>query len=299
MAFVGDTAVLQCFSGCASHEDRVSVLVALLTDSEISSVYDFLLDASEAGLLYHEYEERKNDLAWWECHYDVFGMYPSGLDLLEPAAAAYRFVTGKKPRPEYESIDKEEEAIALARNGNYDALLVYLAPVCEYLTNHFVDKYNNPYFNKEEVLYDVYIKLSEKHGAFIKSFNPELSSIKTWVSYCVWRDLSKKFKAIDRLRNRAISCDIPISKSESRETYVDTIPDEAQSFCSIDTKWVEKLLKDLENEEECKVIEAIWLKNATLADVALDMGCSVSKVHRLERKGLKALRRLAREKKLF
>ncbi len=193
----------------------------------------------------------------------------------------------------------EQNLITKAINGDYDDLMDYVYPVCQYLSAHFKDYGEREYFTLPEVESDAFVKLSEKDGAFIKDFQPEKSSIKTWLSICLFRDLDKKRKAIECDRERHVSLDKPLASENSMGTLADVIPDNKQPSCVERQKLLYRLLSAMDDAWEKMIIDYRKMKNRPVASIAKELGWSTAKVYRTEKAGIATLQRLARDMELF
>lgn len=299
MSAVSNLNICEFFSGSGTAGERSRVVQALLKDEAVSNAYRFLLDTESKGVI------EKIASTCVEFISDklssLFGP-PAGcgmtLDTSSSGGITRRIVKKIKTLGS-DRKEIEQKLIIKAIHGDYDDLLDYVYPVCQYLSAHFKDYDDNEYFTLPEVQSDAFKKLSEKDGAFIKNFHPEKSSIKTWLTICLFQDLDKKRQAIDRDRGRHISLDKPLISEDSSCTLADVIPADDPPPYDEQDELLQYLLSAMDDAQEKMIIDYRWIKNRPVTSIAEELGWSTARVYRTERAGLDTLRRLAREMKLM
>lgn len=307
MIMVSVTEVSAFFSGKGNMRERGRVMHALLKCGAVNDAYRFLLSAAEDGVL--EDGDAGSAKVGGPKMFSAIGSVRmasfsslvgdgrSGVTdgILDLASRMMRRFHSKVGLPE--SVDKMQEAQLLerAKKGDYDGLLDYLYPVCVYLSEHLVDYKNKAYFSADEVQSAVFDKLVAKDGAFIQKFDPEKSSIKTWVSACLMHDLNRKKRKIDKERALKVSLDEPVAPGNSGTTFVDVLPDDYRPPYEKQEIDVELLIKRMDNALEQRIINERWLNMRTLQSVSDELGISVAKVCRVEKAALASLQRIARE----
>lgn len=275
------------------------MIMALLKDEEVCSAYRFLLDSESKGIV-EKIAATCVDLVSSK----LASLFGSGsvcsmtLDSSSSGRVSRRIINKIKTSGA-DRVEIEQKLIIKAIHGDYDDLLDYVYPVCQYLSAHFKDYDDNEYFTLPEVQSDAFKKLSEKDGAFIKNFQPEKSSIKTWLTICLFRDLDKKRQAIDRDRSRHISLDKPLTSEDSSVTLADMIPDKEPPSCDEREKLLHQLISAMDDALEKMIIDYRWIKNRPVTSIAKELGWSTAKVYRTEKAGLDSLRQLARKMDLF
>lgn len=295
MSVVSDLNICDFFSGGGTSEERSRVMLAILKGGEVCDVYNFLLDYESKGIVEKiaavGIELISDKLA------SLFG--PSAgcgmmLDTSSSGGITNRIIKKIKTLGS-DRKEIEKKLINKAIHGDYDDLMDYVYPVCKYLSAHFKDYDDNEYFTLPEVQSDAFVKLSEKDGAFIKNFQPEKSSIKTWLTVCLFRDLDKKRQAIERDRERYVSMDKPLASADSEVTLADVLPDKEQPSCVVRDNLLKRLLAAMDDVLERKIIQYRWIDNRSAKSIAQEMGWSTAKVYRTEKTGLQTLQRLAQE----
>lgn len=275
------------------------MIMALLKDEEVSSTYRFLLDSESKGIV-EKIAATCVDLVSSK----LASLFSSGsvcsmtLDTSSSGRVSRRIINKIKTSGA-DRAEIEQKLIIKAIHGDYDDLLDYVYPVCQYLSEHFKDYDDNEYFTLPEVQSDAFKKLSEKDGAFIKNFQPEKSSIKTWLTICLFRDLDKKRQSIDRDRGRHISLDKPLAAEDSSVTLADMIPDKELPSCDEREKLLHQLMSAMDDALEKMIIDYRWIKNRPVTSIAKELGWSTARVYRTEKAGLDSLRQLARKMDLL
>lgn len=299
MSAVSNLNICEFFSGNGTESERKRMMLALLKDEEVSNTYRFLLDTESKGIV------EKIAATCVEFISDklssLFGP-PAGCGMTLDTSSSGRLtgrIFNKIKSLGVDQKDIEKKLINKAINGDYDDLMDYVYPVCQYLSAHFKDYDDNKYFTLPEVQSDAFKKLSEKDGAFIKNFQPEKSSIKTWLSVCLFRDLDKKRQVIDNDRSIHVSLDKPLASGDSTCTLADVLPDKESPSCDEREKILHYLLSAMNDAQEKMIIDYRWIKNRPVTSIAEELGWSTARVYRTEKAGLDTLRRIAREMKLI
>lgn len=295
MTVVSDLNICDFFSGGGTSEERSRVMLAILKGGEVCDVYNFLLDSESKGIVEKiaavGIELISDKLA------SLFG--PSAgcgmtLDTSSSGGITGR-IFNKIKSLGIDQKEIEKKLINKAIHGDYDDLMDYVYPVCQYLSAHFKDYDDNEYFSLPEVQSDAFVKISEKDGAFIKNFQPEKSSIKTWLSVCLFRDLDKKRQAIERDRERHVSMDKPLASADSGVTLADVLPDDEPPPYDEQEKLLHCLLAAMDDAQEKMIIAYRWVQNRSVKSIAQELGWSTAKVYRMEKNGLQTLQRLAQK----
>lgn len=299
MAAVSNLNICEFFSGGGTSEERSRVMLAILKGGEVCDVYNFLLDSESKGIVEKiaavGIELISNKLA------SLFG--PSAgcgmtLDTSSSGGITNRIIKKIKTLGS-DRKEIEKKLINKAIHGDYDDLMDYVYPVCQYLSAHFKDYDDNEYFSLPEVQSDAFVKISEKDGAFIKNFQPEKSSIKTWLSVCLFRDLDKKRQAIDNDRSILVSLNKPLASADSGVTLADVLPDDEPPPYDEQEKLLHCLLAAMDDAQEKMIIDYRWIKNRSVTSIAEELGWSTARVYRTEKAGLDSLRQLARKMELL
>lgn len=269
-------------------------MLALLRGGEVSDVYNFLLNSESKGVVEEIATAGINLISE-----KLASLFESGARCsmtLNPSSGSIsgRIISKIKTLGLGQK-EIEKKLIIKAINGDYDDLMDYIHPVCQHLSAHFKDGDGQAYFSLPEVQSDAFLKLSAKGGAFIKNFQSEKSSIKTWLSVCLFRDLDKKRQKIDKERDRTVSLDKPLSSGDASLILADVIPDKKTPSYEAREKLLKILLAAMDDAQEQMIIDYRWMKNRSVKSIAQELGWSTARVYRTEKNGLQTLQRLAQE----